>query len=60
MTEPRTPITITRNRVPRIILIKRRVGQTALRDVIMFFAGACTVVFIALLALVVVKFGWFR
>jgi hypothetical protein len=59
-TQSHKPILIKRNRVPRITLIKRPVGQTALRDVIMFFAGACTVVFMALLALVVAKFGWFR
>jgi hypothetical protein len=60
MPEPSTPITIRRNRVPHITLIKRRAGPTALRDAVMFIAGACTVVFMALLALVVAKFHPFR
>jgi hypothetical protein len=60
MTEPRPPITITRNRVPRITLIKRAAGRTGLRDTVMFFAGACTAVFTALLALVITKCHPFR
>jgi hypothetical protein len=60
MPEPLTSITIRRNRVPHITLIKRRAGPTALRDAVMFVTGACTVVFMALLALVVAKFHPFR
>jgi hypothetical protein len=60
MTAQRRPITITRNRVPRITLIKRRAGRTALQDAVIFFAGACAAVFMALLALVVAKFHPFR
>jgi len=52
-------ITVFRNRVPRITLIKRSLGRqawrTALRDAIIFLAGACTPVFLALFALVILK-----
>lgn len=56
----RSPIMVVRNRVPHITLVKRRVGRTALRDAAMFFVGASTAVFTALLALVIAKFHPFR
>ena len=54
------PIIIKRNRVPRITLIKRPAARAALHAGFWFFAGVCTAMFVALLALVIVKFGWFR
>jgi hypothetical protein len=50
MVQP-TPIIVRRNRVPRIRLIKRPVEGPSLRDAAMFFAGACTAVFVILLGL---------
>jgi hypothetical protein len=49
------PITITRHRVPNIRLIKREAIGISKRDVVMFYAGACAAVFVALLALVIMK-----
>jgi hypothetical protein len=48
------PITIRRNRVPRIRLIKRPVERPLSRDAVMFFAGACTTVFLILLGVALV------
>jgi hypothetical protein len=56
----RSPIVVVRNRVPHITLIKRAAGRTAFWDAVMFFAGASTAVFTALLALVIAKFHPFR
>lgn len=56
----RSPIVVVRNRVPHITLIKRAAGRTALRDAVMFVAGACAAVFTILLALAVVKLHPFR
>ena len=56
----RSPIVVVRNRVPHITLIKRAAGRTVLNAGFWFFAGVCTAMFVALLALVIVKFGWFR
>jgi hypothetical protein len=54
------PITIRRNRVPRITLIKRPAEQSSLRDAAMFLAGACTVVFVILIGVAVVVLHPFR
>jgi hypothetical protein len=53
-------IVIRRNRVPRIRLIKRSVERPPLRDAAMFFAGACTAVFVILLGVAVVVWHPFR
>ena len=55
-----SPIVVRRNRVPRIRLIKRPVEQPPLRDAAMFFAGACTAVFVILLGVAVVVWHPFR
>jgi hypothetical protein len=54
------PITIRRNKVPRIKLIKRFVIRPPLRDAAMFFAGACTAVFVILIGVAVVLWHPFR
>jgi hypothetical protein len=54
------PITIQRNRVPRIKLIKRPAERTSLRDAAIFFAGACTAVFVILIGVAVVVWHPFR
>jgi hypothetical protein len=51
---------VTRNRVPRITLIKRPAGGAALHAGLWFFAGICTTMFVALLALVIAKFHPWR
>lgn len=53
--QERRPIVVMRNRVPRITLIKRAAGRTALHAGFWFFAGVCSTMFVALLALVIVK-----
>ena len=54
------PIVITRNRVPRITLIKRQAGREVLRDAVMFFAGASFTVFVALMGLAIAVWHPFR
>jgi hypothetical protein len=54
------PIVITRNRVPRITFIKRAALGKPVQAALWFFAGACTTIFLALLALVLMKFNALR
>jgi hypothetical protein len=54
------PITILRNRVPRITLIKRPAERPSLRNAAMFFAGASTAVFVILIGVAVVVWHPFR
>lgn len=53
-------IVIRRNRVPRITLIKHPVNRPSMRDATMFFAGACTAVFVILLGVAVAVWHPFR
>ena len=57
---PINPIVMTRNRVPRITFIKRASRPKWLYGALMFFAGACSAGFLALMALVVMKWHPFR
>jgi hypothetical protein len=54
------PITIRRNRVPQVTLIKRPAKRPPLRDAAIFFAGACTAVFVILIGIAVVVWHPFR
>jgi hypothetical protein len=53
-------IVIRRNRVPRIRLIKRPDTRPTGRDAMMFFAGACSAVFLILLGVAAMVWHPFR
>jgi hypothetical protein len=53
-------ITVQRNRVPRITLIKRQAERPSLRDAAIFFVGACTAVFVILIGVAIMVWHPFR
>jgi hypothetical protein len=55
-----TPIIIRRNRIPCIRLIKRPDTRPPGRDAMMFFAGACSAVFLILLGVAAMVWHPFR